>query len=269
MEFGISTAAFYRRAATEDALCHIREQGASLCEVYLESFSEYTPDFAHLLRQRADALGLRVVSVHPMGTQFEPQLFSLSVRQHDDAWRIFERVMQSAQILGAKYYVMHGPPTMRGALKNAEAGRIGPIIAELCALAGRYGLRLAWENVSWCLFDSPSFPSSIEPYLNGAGLGYTFDVKQASRSGCDPYGILDAMGSRLCHLHACDVFTSGGRMFTAMPGKGSFDFARLGERLRQRGYQGAVMLEPYSDTYESISEIGAALRWLKKTMEPD
>ena len=40
MEFGISTAAFYRRAATEDALCHIREQGASLCEVYLESFSE-------------------------------------------------------------------------------------------------------------------------------------------------------------------------------------------------------------------------------------
>lgn len=141
MEFGISTAAFYRRAATEDALCHIREQGALLCEVYLESFSEYTPDFAHLLRQRADALGLRVVSVHPMGTQFEPQLFSLSVRQHDDAWRIFERVLQSAQILGAKYYVMHGPPTMRGALKNAEAGRIGPIIAELCALAG--ALRLA------------------------------------------------------------------------------------------------------------------------------
>ena len=54
-----------------------------------------------------------------------------------------------------------------------------------------------------------------------------------------------------------------------MPGRGSFDFARLGERLRQKGYQGAVMLEPYSDTYESIDEIGAALRWLKKTMEPD
>ncbi len=269
MEFGISTAAFYRRAATEDALCHIREQGASLCEVYLESFSEYTPDFAHLLRQRTDALGLRVLSVHPMGTQFEPQLFSLSLRQHDDAWRIYERVLLSASLLGAKLYVMHGPPTMRGALKNAEAERISPIIAELCALAGRYGVRLAWENVSWCMFDSPAFPSSIEPYLGGTDLGYTLDIKQAARSGFAPEEILGAMGNRLCHVHACDYCWQNGRLFTAMPGRGSFDFARLGERLRQKGYQGAVMLEPYSDTYESIGEIGAALRWLKKTMEPD
>ena len=110
MEFGISTAAFYRRAATEDALCHIREQGASLCEVYLESFSEYTPDFAHLLRQRADALGLRVVSVHPMGTQFEPQLFSLSVRQHDDAWRILSGCCKARRSWGQSTTSCTGRP---------------------------------------------------------------------------------------------------------------------------------------------------------------
>lgn len=266
MEIGISTAAFFRRAATEDALPLIASQGAAICEVFLESFSEYTPSFASVLQTRAADSGLRVISVHPMSPQFEPQLFSLSVRQREDSWALFENVLRTGRTLGARYYVMHGPATMRGALKNAEVERIGPIIADLAHMASSYGIRLAWENVSWCLFDSPSFPSSIEPYVKDCDLGYTFDVKQAARSGFDPFDILHAMGDRLCHVHVCDYVLHNGKITTAMPGQGSFDFRRLGQELRAMNYQGSVMLEPYSDLYGDVNELGTCLSWLKDTL---
>ena len=157
LQIGISTASFFNRMTIEDAVLQLGAHGVPAAELFLNSFCEYEPAFTAMLAERARAANLRIHSVHPMSTQFEPQLFSLHPRQREDAFRIYERVLQAARTLGAACYVMHGAATLNGAAKNLELARIAPIFSELDEMARAYGVTLALENVSWCLFCTPSF----------------------------------------------------------------------------------------------------------------
>jgi len=263
MDIGISTASFYSRLVTEDALSAISRLGAEVCEVFLDSYCEYEPEFGELLKARAAELGLRVVSVHAMSQQFEPQLFSLSLRQRQDAWKLFEKVLRQGRLLGAKLLVFHGPARLRGAIRNAACARIGPIVSDLADLAGEYGLRLAWENVSWCLFSHPGFAAEVLPHVKSDNLGFTLDVKQAVRSGHDPFDYLAAMGKRLCHVHLCDYDLQKPDYGLCLPGKGTFDFQRLFSELKANGYAGAAIIEPYSDIYGKVEELSVSLSAMK------
>ncbi|MGI6193456.1 MAG: sugar phosphate isomerase/epimerase family protein [Christensenellales bacterium] len=266
MELGISTASFYSRLQTEDALPAIRRLGADVCEIFLDSYSEYEPDFGALLLERVQDFGLKVVSVHAMSQQFEPQLFSLSLRQRNDALRLFEKVLRQGRLLGASRLVFHGPARLRGALRNAAFMRIGPIVSDLADMAGEYGLRLAWENVSWCLFSYPDFVSEIMEYIKTTNLGFTLDIKQAVRSGHDPFAYVAAMGGMLCHVHLCDYDLSKPDYGLCLPGRGTFDFRKLFATLESSGYTGAAMIEPYSDLYLEISELGESLSAMTKLL---
>lgn len=266
MEIGISTAAFYSRLCTEDALVELRRQGANICEVFLDTYCEYTPDFGAVLKQTVEEQGLKVVSVHAMSQQFEPQLFSLSKRQKQDAWNLFESVLKQGRLLGATRYVMHGPALLRGVLRNAQYSRTAPIMSELADLAKSYGILLAWENVSWCMFNTPEFVADALHYIASDNFRFTLDIKQAARSGYDPFDYLHAMGERLCHVHLCDYDLEKPGLGLAMPGKGTFDFKRLGRELRAMGYEGDAILEPYSDLYGSVDEMQPCLEWLREQM---
>ncbi|MGI6151396.1 MAG: sugar phosphate isomerase/epimerase family protein [Christensenellales bacterium] len=264
MDIGISTASFYSRLQTEDALTAIKGLGADVCEVFLDSYSEYEPEFGALLVERVEDLGLKVVSVHAMSPQFEPQLFSLSLRQRQDARNLFKKVLKQGRLLGAKRLVFHGPARLRGAVRNAQYQRIGPIVSELAEMAGCYGLRLAWENVSWCLFSYPEFVSEIMQHITCENLGFTLDIKQAVRSGRDPFEFLQAMGGMLCHVHLCDYDLSQPDYGLCLPGKGTFDFGKLFGMLKDAGYEGAAMIEPYSDSYGSFDELGKSLSAMRQ-----
>ncbi len=259
MQLGISTASFYSRMLTEDALTTVKELGADVCEVFLDSYCEYEPDFGAVLYERVRELNLEVLSVHAMSQQFEPQLFSLSVRQREDALKLMQKVLTQGRLLGAQRMVFHGPARLRGAVRNAQYKRIGPIVSDLADMAGDYGIRLAWENVSWCLFSYPEFVSEIMDYIKSDNLGFTLDIKQAVRSGRNPFEYLEAMGGRLCHVHLCDYDLSKQDFGLCLPGKGTFDFGRLFKTLDSSGYDGAAMIEPYSDIYGSVEEIGDSL----------
>lgn len=266
MEIGISTAAFYARLVTEDALAAISRLGATVCEVFLDSYCEYEPDFGKLLKGRVDELGLKVSSIHAMSQQFEPQLFSLSVRQRQDAFKLFEKVLRQGQLLGAKILVFHGPARLRGAIRNAQFKRIGPIASDLADMAKEYGLRLCWENVSWCLFSHPDFVAGMLPYITSDNIGFTLDIKQAVRSGHDPFEYLKAMGDRLCHVHLCDCDLTKPDFGLSLPGRGAFDFEKLFSTLKASGYNGAAIIEPYSDLYQNIEELGESLSLMRKLL---
>ena len=85
MQVGISTASFFNRLEVEDALVDLSSHGVRLCEVFLDTYSEYEPSYIDLLARRLAGRSLSVYSVHRMGTQFEPQLFSIQERQRNDA----------------------------------------------------------------------------------------------------------------------------------------------------------------------------------------
>lgn len=256
MEIGISTASYFSKLQLEDAILDINAHGVPLCEVFLNSFSEYDPSFVELLYERLNRSNLRVFSVHAMSMQFEPQLFSVHPRQRGDAWRIFEQVLMDGKRIGASHYVMHGPARLFGGVKNVGLTRIAPILVELCALAAQYGIQLTLENVSWCVFNEPEFGQRLLDAIGGDPLRFTLDVKQAVRSGHDPVEYIRAVGDRIVNVHLCDATQQeGGFARYDMPGAGQYDFVRMFNALADCGYQGPAFIEVYSDMYREIPEL--------------
>ncbi len=267
MQVGISTASLFGKYSVEDAPARIAAFGASICEVFLNTFSEYHNEFIKMLFERINKHNLRVYSIHPMGTQFEPQLFSPHLRQREDAFRIFEQVLQAGKVLGASCYVMHGPSTMYGAVRNMEIQRIGPIVQSLCEMAAEYGLILAWENVSWCLFHEPSFGLRLLEATKADDLRFTLDIKQAVRSGYSPLEYVEAIGERLVNLHICDYSNSSGCVQPILPGRGQCDLERLYSALLKKSYKGPAILEVYSDLYKNEDELFESFTFVRDSLK--
>lgn len=266
MECGISTASMFSRCEVEDALAEIAAMGCRTLEIFLNTASEYEPDFIELLYERINRLNIKVHSIHAMSTQFEPQLFSLHTRQRGDALKVFERVLSAAKRLGAGVYVMHGPAHMSGVVKNVEMERIGPIVRELCELADEYGVILTWENVSWCIFCEPDFAPRILDAAKSDKLRFTLDVKQALRTGRSPLEFLHAMGDRVANVHICD-YVAGKNLRLCMPGQGECDFIGLRDALLAHGYSGPMTIEVYSDLYQNIGELRACFEYMQRILK--
>ena len=267
MQVGISTASLFGKYSVEDAPARIAAFGASICEVFLNTFSEYRDEFIGLLSERIHKHNLRVYSIHPMGTQFEPQLFSLHIRQREDAFRIYEQVLQAGRALGASCYVMHGPSTMYGAVRNMELERIGPIVQTLCEMAKEYGLVHAWENVSWCLFHEPSFGLRLLDATKADDLRFTLDIKQAVRSRYTPLEYIEAVGERLINLHICDYIESSNCVQPVLPGQGKCNLEELYCALLNTGYNGPAILEVYSDLYEDENELEKSFALVRDSLK--
>ena len=259
MEVGISTASFFNKCSIEDAVLDLGAHGVTLCELFLNSFSEYEPEFVDMLAGRVKRAGLKVFSVHPMSTQFEPLLFSLHPRQRGDSWKLFEQVLSDARTLGASHYVLHGAANLSGAAKNLQLERLVPIFTDMIALAKSYGVTLTLENVSWCLFRTPEFGARLLDALGSDSIHFTLDIKQAIRAGYSPLQFIDAVGDAIVNLHLCDaVQSSDGAYALKMPGKGDVDFAAVRDALNAHGYAGPAFIEVYSDMYRDIGEIYAS-----------
>jgi sugar phosphate isomerase/epimerase len=263
MEIGFSTASYFNKLQIEDAVLEIGDHGVSLCELFLNTFSEYEPAFTDLLEERLKQANLRVYSVHPMSMQYEPQLFSIHPRQREDAFRLFERVLSAGKRYGASCYVMHGPARLFGGVKNIELTRIAPILLDLTQLAGEYGIQLTLENVSWCIFNEPAFGVRLRDFTGGA-IRHTLDVKQAVRSGFDPMDFIRAVGEQIINVHLCDaVRVPTGGVRYSMPGFGEYDFLSMFNLLAEKGYSGPAFIEVYSDMYAEIPALYESLERVK------
>jgi len=260
MELGLSAAAFYGLWETEEQALQLHRYPIDCCEVFLETHSEYSADFGRLVRRNLGGIPCR--SVHPKGTQFEPDLFGFSPRQRADAMTAFTGVLDAAQSLGAKYYVMHGPG---GPVSKPDIRRIHLLheqLGEMRRRAAEHGIELLWENVSWAALRGPEevrYCRSILPDMR-----FVLDIKQAFRGGERWQDILEAMSGRIAHVHLLD-WDSAGRM--ALPGCGTVDFVEVFRSLRATGYDGACILEPYADQGRDPEALVRAIGHLRECME--
>lgn len=266
MRIGISTASFFNRKMIEDLPALYEEWGVKNAEYFLNSFSEYEPDFIALLAERTQKHGVTVCSVHPMSSMFESQLFSLHPRQSADARAIYEKVLRAGRTLGTHRYCMHGAAHLSGAAKNLEIYRIAPVFDELSELALSYGIRLTLENVSWAFFREPDFGKRLLDAMKTDGLHFTLDVKQAVRSGVDPLEFVEAVGDRIDAVHCCDCWMKDGKMRYLLPPYGGYDFRGLIEKLKEKGFDGDVLLEVYSDMYNTLDDLRTAYYDFEKTL---
>ena len=259
MKIGISTASLFMRLYNEDAVALINEWGAETAEVFLTSFCEYEPRFARtLLKKKGD---LFVNSVHILNTQFEPQLFSAHPRVKADAYAWLNKVMESACILGAKNYTFHGLARLKASFKE-DLLKAGKNLAEISAFCGERGVTLCLENVEWALYNRAGLFQKLKQYC--PELKGVLDIKQAKISGYAYEEYLSDMGESLAYVHASDFDESGKK---CLPGRGVFDFDELFKRLHGSGFDGAVIIENYSDDYRELKELKDSYDYLLEKAE--
>ena len=262
MKTGVSTASLFLRQNNEDALPLLEKLGVKTTEVFLTSFSEYAPSFANLLTTRKGALDVN--SIHILNTQFEPQLFNTHPRVRKDAYGWLEQVLKSAQILGAPYYTFHGTARVKRAARSGKNDDFSAIIEGfkdiICACA-RYGVTLCLENVEWSTYNRVGVLSRIKDEL--PTLKTVLDIKQARISQYPYEQYLAEMGDRLAYLHISDIDERGK---ICLPGKGVFDFDTLIKRLKDNGFDGALLIEVYTGDYGAEEELKTACEYIDELL---
>lgn len=255
MRVGLSTAAWYGRLETEDAALALRAYGVPCCEVFLETYSEYSADFGKMVRERLGPVA--AASIHTKTQHFETDIIGQSARQRRDAFDWYARALDAGAVLGASVYVYHGPPCIRG--NRPALAPWADALERAQAMAAERGITFCWETVSWCCLNEPE--RITEALAACPGMHFVLDVKQSLEAGYDPLRFVEVMGSRLRHVHVLDFDASGRR---ALPGRGCYDFKALAAALRAQSYAGDVILEPYGYMAADESELRRSLDFLRE-----
>lgn len=262
MKTGVSTASLFMRANNEDALPILDGLGVGCAEVFLTSFSEYDDGFARLLNERKG--NLQITSVHDLNTQFEPQLFSHCERVKKDAFVWLDKVLSAGRILGAPLYTFHGTARVKRASRSGNSddfARMGKTLLEIMQRCENYGLSLCLENVEWATYNRPSVFSALKEYA--PDLKGVLDVKQARISGYDYREYLTEMGNSIALVHISDVDERGK---IVLPSQGIFDFNELVLRLKDVGFDGALLVEVYKESYTDIADLKRACEYVDEIL---
>ncbi len=257
MECGVSTASLFMRELNEDALTILKGLGIKTTEIFLATFSEYTEEFARILVERRGQM--KVNSVHLLNTQFEPQLFGTHPRARADAYQILHTAMRAAQILGAKNYTFHAITRLKKNSAPSDFGKLAADFDSILQTCEAYGVQLCLENVHWALYNEPGIFQKIAAGCEK--LRGVLDVKQARLSGY-PYGMyIRDMEGKISHVHLSDVDECGK---ICLPGKGIFDFEECLRRLKDAGFDGALLIEVYARDYETYDQLKQSCNYLEE-----
>ena len=164
--------------------------------------------------------------------------------------------MASANILGARNYTFHGIARLKRTFRE-NWQRFSAITAQIYETCRAAGVRLCYENVEWALYNRPGLFALLKK--DCPDLGGVLDIKQARITGYDWREYLSDMGGNLATVHVSDV-TAEGKM--CLPGQGVFDFRELFARLRDIGFDGAVLIENYARDYGEPDELRRSFEYL-------
>ena len=256
MEIGASSACFYP-LETEKSFLRIAELGFTCSEIFFNSRCELDSSFIRQLKDIKDAYGVDVVSLHPYRSFSEGyDFYSSYKRRFEDAVDNYKRYFDAANMLGAKFIVMHGAKGKTDICADEYAERFGM----LNEVAKSWGCMVAHENVVDFMGESTQFMSFMKNTL-GDNFKMVLDVKQAARAGVDPKDFIEAMSDSIVHVHLSDFNSS--KDCIAPSKQGERDFEELFSLLHKTGYNGKYMIELYSDNYSKENEILKSAKYLE------
>lgn len=244
---------------TENALMQIGKSGAEYAEVFFNSFCELTPKYVKELREICDFYDLSIPSAHPFTCAFEPfLLFTGYERRFQDGLDLYKAYFEAMNLLGSDIFVFHGDRSG----SDFEDKRYYERFARLCDLGKEYSITVAQENVDRCKSRSLDFLVGLADYLNG-DLSIVFDNKQAIRSGISYEKFISTLGRYIVHAHISDNDTCSECL---SPGRGNCDFNEFFTLLQQKGFNGAVIIELYSNRLQSLDEIPQGFEYMRGLM---
>ena len=199
------------------------------------------------VRDCAEKLGLRFCQMHALD-----QNYARGEAYAQYISRASEKTFLAAQILGVRDAAIHpilSAPERRD-FDHCIADNVA-YFSKLAVTAGKYGLRLAIENMlskrhfdgteEWRFCTSWQAHRALVSALDFENVGYCFDVGHANYTGTDPYDVPVAMGKRLfaIHVHDNDTFSDQ----HLLPYQGTIDFNRFTQGLADAGYAGNMTME--------------------------
>lgn len=255
MAFGISTSCLYPQE-TEKSLIQLADLGVKTCEVFLNSPSETTLDFAKILKGISEEHGIKIVSVHPFSSFAETyMLFSEYQRRFDDMLDFYKRNFEVTAAVGAKISVIHGSLLPAKISENEYFERFMKLVN-----AGKaFGITVAQENVNRHFSENPDFLKRMKTAL-GEDFKLVFDVKQAVRAGYSPIEFADTFKDDIIHIHLSDHNAEHDCM---PPALGNFNFKELFSVMDSVNYAGDYIIELYRAGFGDISDLKKALNYLE------
>lgn len=254
MAFGISTSCLYP-LETEKSLDTLGKIGVKTCEVFLNSPSETTLEFAKILNEIRAEYGIKIPSVHPFSSFAETyMLFSAYGRRFVDMLDFYKRNFEVTAALGADFSVIHGALTSANISDNEYFERFAKLIEE----GKKSGVIVCHENVNKHFCENPDLIKKIMNYL-GEDFKLIFDVKQAVRAGFSPFEFAEKFKQDIVHIHISDHNNSCDCL---PPGKGDFDFKKLIEIMNSADYKGDYIIELYRENFDNANDLKSALDYV-------
>lgn len=247
MNIGVSSSCLYPEY-TERAVAFLADRGVNLCEIFINSCSELEPKFIAELKSVSEHYQMKISAIHPMASFAEPyMLFSAYERRFDEGLELYKRYFEAAAELGAGFVIIHGCNDKCELTVEQYCERFSRLIE----LGNTVNVVPLQENVNKYSAADPKFIAKMKEYL-GNRIRFTFDVKQAIRSGFGIEPVLKAMGSSVAHVHISDHTPERDCL---LPGDGCYDFGGLFKRLEEIKYNGDCIIEVYSDAYFNRQQI--------------
>lgn len=256
MEIGLSSASFYPNVKTEDSIGLMKQLGFEGGEIFLNSPSEYEESFIKQLLEERDKNNFRIHSVHGFSSSFEPFLFDSYQRRRDDMLVYFKKICKAAKVLGADCYTFHGMRHQGSGFITKEF--IIEVYNKLAYVALEEGIKLAQENVSWCISSDTNFLRMIKENCKYP-VYFTLDIKQAYKAGIEPEKYIDVMGKDIINFHINDRNKDN---ICLLPGKGDVDYKKMFCKLKEIGYNEIGIIEVYSNNYTELKQISDAKEFL-------
>lgn len=259
MNIGVSTACLYPME-TEQSLDLLCSKRFNTFEIFLNTISEIDIKYIKKLKEILNSYNSKLISLHPFTSGYEPYLiFTNYERRFKDSVEFYKRYFECGALLGAKFLVIHGDrktPETGGIEDREYFDKFG----ELALTAKSFDITLVQENVNLFRSQKPQFIRDMKEYLGSLGK-FVLDIKQAVRSGNDPYEMCSAMGENMMHLHIND---NNSESDCLLPGKGDFDYKKLFNQMKANNYTGDAIIEVYRTSFCNPDELSGAYDYLKR-----
>ncbi|MEG0614849.1 MAG: sugar phosphate isomerase/epimerase [Oscillospiraceae bacterium] len=259
MEVGVSTACLYPELL-ENALEELAIRGVKIVEIFINTHCELEPSFAQKLKKIIDENGVKVASVHPFTCAIEPMMFFTPYeRRMSDALDYYKKYFEVMNILNANIFVFHGNKPQNPFPHESYFEHY----SRLVSLAKEFGVTVVHENVARCCGGNLSFLKEMSDFL-GDEVNFLIDIKQAVRSGENPFEILEALKGKVSHIH----YSDHNEKHDCLPfGAGNFDSDGFFKALKAQGYDRDVILELYRGNYKDYNALAENYRFLEKAVK--
>ena len=183
------------------------------------------------LRALSDRFSVPVLAIHAPCLLLTQRVWST------EPWTKLQRAQAAAERVGAPTVVVH--PPFRWQREYARG-----FVEGLHRMQSETDVTFAVEN----MFPWRARSREVAAYLPHWDLleqdypATTLDLSHTATSGSDAVQLVEALGSRLRHLHLADGSGSN-RDEHLVPGRGAQPCAEVLERLAHNGYDGTVVLE--------------------------